>query len=139
MSHKIVQAIRLICLSVSFDLSHVRDDNDARTTDETWMPKFAREGGMAILTGDANILKKPHLLLAIKDTGLTTFVLHKDWTHARKHEQAANILYWWPRIEEAAKTSNPGDCWPIPFAFDKTPLAKKTIQYDKAARALGKI
>jgi hypothetical protein len=135
-SHRIVQAVQLLCLRDGWDFSHDRDDNSARTSDETWLPKFAADGGKAILTGDGRIFKRPHQLAAIHATGLISFVLDWRWTQVRKHEQAANIIFWWPRIEAAAEASSPGDCWPVPFAFDSSPLEKKIIAYDKAAKAL---
>ena len=95
---------------------------------------FAAEGGNAILTGDANILKRPHQLAAVQSTGLICIVLSKQWTQAKRHEQAANIIYWWPKIQSAIEVSEAGDCWPIPFIFDRSDLAKKVIDYGAAAR-----
>jgi PIN like domain len=135
-SKKIVEAVRLLCLKDGWEFSHVREDNGRRTADETWLPKFAAEGGDAILTGDANIFKRPHQLLAIRETGLISFVLSQPWTQAKKHEQAANIIYWWPRIQTAIEQSNPGDCWPVPFEFDSSEIKKKVINYEKAIKSL---
>lgn len=135
-SHKIVRAIALVCLRPGWELSHVRDDHAARTPDETWLPKFAAEGGAAILSGDANMLKRPHQLAAVKQSGLICLILSSHWTHAKRHEQAANIIYWWPRIEGAIETSAPGDCWPIPHTFDKSELQKKFIDFEKATKSI---
>lgn len=137
-SHKIVQAVRLLCLNPKWTLSHVRDDHGARTPDETWLPKFAAEGGRAILSGDAKMLKRPHQLVAVRETGLVCIVLSKAWTQAKRHEQAANIIYWWPRIEAVIETSKPGDCWPVPFEFSKSVMSLKKIDYEKASKAARK-
>jgi PIN like domain len=134
-SYKIVRAVQLLCLKSGWEFSHVRDDNSARTADETWLPKFAAEGGKAIVTADANILKRPHQIVAVRATGLACVVLPKQWTHARRHEQAAHIIYWWPRIQDAIEVSEPGDCWPVPFIFDKSSIKRKIIDYEKAAGA----
>lgn len=99
---------------------------------------FGAEGGNAILTGDANILKRPHQLAAVHSTGLICVVLSKQWTQAKRHEQAANIIYWWPKVQSAIELSEAGDCWPIPFAFDKSNLVKKAIDYNAAARSTSK-
>ena len=53
-------------------------------------------------------------------------------------EQAANIIYWWPKVQSAIELSEAGDCWPIPFAFDKSNLVKKAIDYNAAARSTSK-
>ena len=137
-SPKILQAVRLLCLRQGWEISHVRDEHSEKTADETWLSKFANDGGQAILTGDARILGRPHQLVAIRDTGLISVVLSKDWTKAKRHEQAANIIFWWPRLEQALENSGPGDCWPLPFSFDQQPLNKKVINYEKAAEALKK-
>jgi hypothetical protein len=137
-SPKIVQAIRLLCLKSQWEFSHVLEKHATRTADETWLPQFATEGGTAILTGDANILKRPHQLIAIRDTGLVSVVLSWQWTQAKRHEQAANIIYWWPKIQTAIESSVSGDCWPVPFLFDKSELNRKVIAYDKAAQAISR-
>ena len=51
-SPKIVQVLRVISLSVGWELTGVREFHGARTADETWVPKFAAEGGQAIITAD---------------------------------------------------------------------------------------
>ena len=135
-SYRIVKTVNLLCLREGWEFSHVRDVHAARTSDETWLPQFAAEGGKAILSGDANMLKRPHQIGAVRETGLVCFVLSKAWTQARRHEQAANILFWWPRIELALEQSKPGDCWPVPNKFDASMLVRKVIDYDKAKRAL---
>ncbi len=66
---KIVQAIRVVALSTGWELTGVREFHAARTMDETWLPRFASEGGKAILTADANILKRPHLIAAVNSPG----------------------------------------------------------------------
>jgi hypothetical protein len=137
-SFRIVQAVQLLCLRPGWELSHVRDEHAARTADETWLPKFAADGGRAILTADANILKRPHQLVALEKTGLISIVLSKHWQHAKRHEQAAHIIYWWPRIQHAIEGAAAGDCFPIPFVFNKLDLKKKSIAFDKAAEAISR-
>ena len=135
-SPKIVQIIKVICSRADWEITHVRDYHAARTADETWIPRFASEGGKAIITGDAMMFRRPHQILAVQASGLVCFILSKKWTQARRHEQAANILFWWPQIEKALENSNPGDCWPIPFEFERKNLIAKKIAYDQAARSV---
>lgn len=132
-----MEAIRLTCLGTGCEVSHVREVHGARTQDETWLPHFASEGGKAILTGDARIMKRPHQLVAIRDCGLICVVLSETWTHAKKGWQAANVIFWWGRVEAAVRESQPGDCWLVPAGFERGTLEKKTISYDKAEKAQG--
>lgn len=137
MSWKIVEAVKLTCLGSGCEISHVRDVHTARTQDETWLPHFANEGGVAILTGDSRILKRPNQLAAIKQCGLVSVVLSDQWSHQKRGWQAANVMFWWSRIELALKEATPGDCFLVPPAFEKGSLEKKVIAYDKASKATG--
>jgi PIN like domain len=135
-SQKILQTIRLICFRSTLDLSHVLDKHSEGTKDETWLHDFASEGGRALLSGDSNILKRPHQIVAVGRSGLICVILSKQWSQSQLHEQAANLLFWWPRIEAALNASKAGDCWPVPFAFDRSTLTQKTIDYTSAAKAV---
>lgn len=113
----------------------MRDVHPARTADETWVPRFASEGGKAIVTADANMLKRPHQLLAVRQSNVVGVILPHAWATARKHLQASSLLYYWPDIEAAFSSASPGDFWRIPSALHKGPLEKLKIDYAKAASA----
>ena len=110
-SPKIVQVLRVISLSVGWELTGVREFHGARTADETWVPKFAAEGGQAIITADANMLKRPHLIAAIQQSGVLGLVLPTAWAQARRHIQASSLIYFWPEIEKCMAGASPGDTW----------------------------
>lgn len=114
---KIIKAVETLILSDGWELSHVRDKHSSRTMDETWVPQFADEGGKGILSGDRKMLAKPHQIMAIIHNGLVGVFMSKQWSEAKRHIQASNLLLWWPRIEGAFKTSKPGKCWKVPFEF----------------------
>ena len=134
-SPKIVETIRNLVLRDGWEISHVRDDNRARTADETWMPLFAQSGGNAVLTADANILKRPHQILAMQQTGLICVVLSAKWAMARRHEQAACLLYHGPAIESAISASTRGDCWRVPGGYLGETVERNPINFQAAARA----
>jgi hypothetical protein len=135
-SPKIVETIRSLVLTSGWELSHVRDHHRARTADETWLPLFAEEGGKAILSADATMLKRPHQLMAVRDSGLICVLLSSRWAGAKRHEQAAGLLYHWPAIEAVIAESKPGDCWRVPAGYDGEKLTQHTINYGAAANAL---
>jgi len=91
-SPKIVRAIQSLALSDGWELTHVRDHPSARTADETWMPRFALEGGQVILSADRKILR-PHQLAAISQGNLIGVFLSAKWAEARRYAQAAHILW----------------------------------------------
>ena len=137
-SIRLVQAIRALGVRPGWELSHVREYHGPSTTDETWLPHFAREGGIAMISADGRIFKKPHQLVAIRESGLVSIILADAWVQSKKYEQAANLIFWWPKIEAVLENAKPGDCWRIPFKFDKKlDLQYKKIDYDKAVRAVG--
>ena len=123
-------------MSKGWELTHVRDHNQPRTADETWVPRFAQEGGKGLLSADRKMLARPHQILAIQASGLIGVFLDAKWAEAPRHAQAAHILWWWPRIEIAFAESAASQCWRVPFDFSaKAPLTKVTPNYEKAARA----
>ena len=67
-SPKIVSALQLLVLRSDWELSHVRQVHAARTLDETWIPRFASEGGRVLLSGDASMLRRPNELKAILES-----------------------------------------------------------------------
>lgn len=98
-SPKIVRALKEVVLSPGWELTHVRDAHGARTADETWVPRFAIEGGKAIITADANMLKRPHQLLAIQQSNVVGLILPHARAIAKRHVQASSLIYFWPEIE----------------------------------------
>jgi hypothetical protein len=131
-SPKIVRAVKEVALSVECELSHVRDVHGARTADETWIPRFAAEGGKAIITADANLLKRPHQIAAIQASGLFGVILPPTWAVAKRHIQASALIYHWPEIELCFAGAQSGEFWRIPAALHKGPLEKLNINYARA-------
>lgn len=113
----------------------MRDNHAARTADETWIPRFAAEGGNAILSADRNILVRPNQLKALAESKLVAVFLSAKWASSRRHIQAAHVLHCWPRIEKVIEQSQPSQCWRVPFGFDDAPI--ELIQIDLAKVASG--
>ncbi|HLJ62764.1 MAG TPA: hypothetical protein VKT70_01570 [Stellaceae bacterium] len=134
-SPRIVHAVRSLVLQPGWELTHVREFHSARTADETWMPRFSQEGGNAILSADRRILTRPHQLAAIAQGGLIGIFLSPQWAESRRNEQAAQILHWWPRIEETLLNSKPRDCWKVPHGYGNGDLEKISINYAAAQAA----
>jgi hypothetical protein len=128
-----------LVLRNDWELSHVRDVHEARTSDETWIPRFASEGGRVLLSGDGSMLRRPHELKAILESRVVVVVMAPPWQNSKRHEQAAAIIWHWPAIEVALLTAADGDCWKVPFAFGKSAaLEKMKVNYAKAIQGTTK-
>lgn len=132
---KIVQALRVVALSSGWELTGVREFHAARTLDETWLPRFASEGGRAIITADANMLKRPHLIAAVQRSGLCGLILPSAWAHARRNVQAASLIRFWPEIEAIFTAAQPGEFWRLPTSLYSGSLEKLKVNYAAAAQA----
>jgi PIN domain-containing protein len=137
-SRKIVRALELLVLRADWQLSTVRDVHEARTLDETWLPRFASEGGRAVLSGDSKMLKRPYELKAIRGSGLIVIVMASPWQNARRHEQAASLIWHWPEVATLLDTASAGDCFRVPFTFGRSRVERLKIDYDKAIKSLDK-
>ena len=135
-SPRILRALELLVLRDDWELSTVREVHAARTHDETWIPRFASEGGRALLSGDGKMLKRPHELKAIRESGLVVVIMASPWQSARRHEQAATLIWHWPELSILLEGANSGDCFRVPFAFGKSRIEKLEIKYDKAIKSL---
>jgi hypothetical protein len=67
---KITKAVQSLILADGWELTHVREFHAARTADETWIPRFAAEGGQVFLSADRKMLSRPHQLAAIAEGNL---------------------------------------------------------------------
>ena len=133
-SRRIVWVIRDLAIRDGWELSHVRDVHERRTADETWIPRFAQEGGFALISGDRKIRARPHQIAAIRESGLVCIFLSPDWATAQRTIQAASLLYWWKKIESKLLEAQPGECWLVPFEFVDKELIDINIAYEKVSR-----
>jgi len=110
----------------------VRDVHGARTADETWVPKFATEGGKAIVTADANMLARPHQILAIHQSGVVGLILPHTWATAKRHIQASSLIYFWPEVEALFFAAQLGDFWRMSPKLHRGQIEKLDIDFAQA-------
>jgi hypothetical protein len=80
------------------------------------------------------MLARPHQLRAIANSGLIGVFLSSRWAEAKRTVQAAQVLFWWPTIEETIRNSAPGSCWRVPFSFVGSALEPLQINMPAAAQ-----
>ena len=141
----IVEAVRGIALSDSWELTSVKEVGDKGLGDVHWITKFANDGGHAILSADKDFLKTPPQVMAVFQTGLKVIYLPPQWQNAEGRLQAAHILLWWRRIEQAVTTMKQRECYKPPWNLTEHGNMQKVEidfhganrKFKKAARRAG--
>lgn len=95
--------------------------------DEHWAAAFRRFGGEIIITGDKNIAKRPHQILAFQENDLICFFCEGTWSSQDLTFKCSHILMWWMRIQSYLVTAKAKDCWWIPMSLRDGPLKKVVL------------
>lgn len=139
MAQAIVEAVRSIALSDSWEITSVKEVGDQGADDVHWITKFAKNGGHAILSADKDFLKTPPQVMAIFSTGLKVIYLPHQWQNAEGRLQAAHILLWWKRIEQAVADMKQRECYKPPWNIsEQGKMQKVEIDFHEANRKLKK-
>ena len=99
----------------------------ATADDEVWADAFKRFGGQVVLSGDKNIAKRPHQMIAFQDNDFICFFCDRLWNNQDLTFKVAHLVYWWPRIQEKLADSVPRDCWWVPMGIRPLPFRKVEI------------
>ena len=135
----IVGIIRDSCLDPKHSLEHVEDYHLRGVDDEIWVRRFAKAGGEAVVSADANMLRRHHEPIAVCDSGLRLVILPDKWACAKRNLQASHVMLWWPRIQETIAASLPRKCWKVPWGFsERDPLLPLTVDFEDARRKIKK-
>jgi hypothetical protein len=133
-SIRMVQAIRRLEVDSSITLGSVLEDYGQGLADPQWMFRFRDEGGLAMVSGDHNILQKPINLVAYTESRLISIWPPQGWPALKRWGQAALLLRWWPVIKQKIKLSLPGDRWRIPMQWTPGVEALKAIHDPRVDR-----
>jgi PIN like domain len=112
-SVRLVQAIRRLETDSTIEISSVLEDYGNGLEDPEWMFRFRDEGGVAMVSGDHNILQKPINLVAYMESGLVSIWPPPGWPKLKRWGQAALLFRWWPSIKQRILASSSGDRWRI--------------------------
>ena len=127
-SPRLVDAIRRLEIDASIELGSVLEDYGQGTADPQWMFRFRDEGGLAMVSGDHNILQKTVNLVASTESGLVSVWPPPGWPELKRWGQAALLLRWWPVIKQKIAASSLGDRWRIPMQWTPGIEAFKPIR-----------
>jgi hypothetical protein len=129
LSFRVAGAIRAILSGrTGLVVDWVRDEHPPKTTDPSWISKFADDGGNAIISDDANILQHWPNLIAYMESGLISFFPPTGFDKLKGYGQASLILRWWPCIVEKIKVSARGDAWRIQMSWTPDVTAFKKLE-----------
>jgi hypothetical protein len=114
-SPRLVAAIRALETDKAVELGSVLHDYGAGISNPDWMFRFRDEGGVAMISGDHNILQKRVNLAAYQASGLVSIWPPHGWPNLKKWGQAALLIRWWPAILRRIEASKSGDRWRFPM------------------------
>jgi hypothetical protein len=117
LSYRVANALKAFLADrTGLEISWVRDFVPPGTNDPTWLRAFAAEGGIAVVSGDGNILQHWPNLIAYHESGLVSFFPPTGFQHKLTgFAQAALLIRWWPAIIEQIKISERSTSWRIPM------------------------
>ncbi len=125
-STRIVEAIRALESDPTIEIGSVLQDYGAGKSDPDWMFQFRDEGGVAMISGDHNILKAPVNIAAYTASGLISIWPPAGFPELKRFGQAAFLVRWWPVIRFKIAGATAGSRWRIPLVW--TPGAEKFIE-----------
>lgn len=98
-----------ILLERAQDYYPAADDADYSYKDDApWIRRFADAAGRAIISGDTNMMSRPHEKLALLEADLVVIFFSSSWSKWKFCRKCALFMHWWPAIARAIKTENPG-------------------------------
>ncbi|MCP4597729.1 DUF5615 family PIN-like protein [Neptuniibacter sp.] len=112
LSPHLARALNELCAG-QHSVTHLREKFDHSTDDVTWINTLAKEGNWVIVTQD-RLSKGDMEKEAIRRSGLTVFILAKQWTQIKSWEKAQKLVHWWPKIIEQSEMVEAGAAFEIP-------------------------
>lgn len=100
------------------EVVHLKQKFPADISDEKWMRGLAAEPDWVIVSGDLQIRKNKHEIMAWKEAGHTTYFLKPGWIHIPIWDQMWKFAKVFPEILATAERARKGT------AFFVTPNSK---------------
>ena len=94
----------------------LRDRFAPNAKDHDWIKELGEEGRWVVLSQDA-FRKNDIERKALRDSGLITFVLHRQWTERQHRDKARNLVKWWPAIPDQSRRIKGGAAFRVPWRY----------------------
>ena len=127
-SKRIAAALRSLERDQAIQLGSVAEDYEEGISDPDWMFRFREQGGIAMISGDHNILQDPVNLIAYTESGLISIWPPSGYPKLKLFGQAAFWIRWWPAIKLRLQQSEAGSRWRIPLSWTASPDSFEPIQ-----------
>ncbi len=83
--------------------------------DVDWIAALDSEGGWSFISLDRYIRRHPHERKVLQRSKVTAFFMASGWQEYPPIQQAAQLMYWWPKLDQAFKTNRPGTNFWLPW------------------------
>jgi hypothetical protein len=112
--------------------------------DVPWIRRFYKAGGRIIISGNTEMLSKPHERLALIECGMLVIFFQEKWNNWGFFNKCAHLMHWWPLIAAKARRGKKGTFWYVPLnwaAQDKGKLRPvsnkdpKELKLEKQAKS----
>jgi hypothetical protein len=117
LSPHLARALRALALPDGVDVQHLADKFPRDTPDATWIGALAKETEPWCIITQDRLTRSPFEKEALRQSGLTTFVLAKGWAHLSEWDKAWMLIRWWPRIMQQAGLVTGGAVFEVPVRF----------------------
>lgn len=109
---------------------------NGKVPDDSWIRRFARDGGKAIISGDRRMLLRPHEKLALLETNLVVVFLPHAWSGWTLCAKVSLLVHWWETIAGSAASAPPGlysvpKAWPIDKEKELRKLPDRDLKQEK--------
>jgi len=87
--------------------------------DAPWICRFAAAGGKVVISGNTDMMWKPHERLALLEQGLIVVFFEDRWNNWKFFTKCALLLFWWPILVARLRTAKPKTFWRILSVWDE--------------------
>jgi hypothetical protein len=81
-----------------------------------WIKEPGNEGRWVVISQDA-FRKNDIERNALRESGLTTFVFHRQWAERQHWDKAQNLVKWWPAILDQSRRIKSSAAFRVPWRY----------------------
>jgi len=113
-SIRLARAIGALCEADDVLVQHLKEKFLEDISDIDFINALAKEGDWVIISQD-RLIKNPLEKEALRRSGLTAFILRKNWGNHEHWIKAAQLVRWWPIITSIAQHLTGGAVFEVPW------------------------
>lgn len=102
-------------------IEHLTDRFAEDALDVVWLPAIAKDKGIVVISADPSITSSKKEREVWREIGLTSFFFGGAFASKQAWIQIREVVTWWPRIIETAKSATKGTGYLLPFKSGQQP------------------